>query len=54
MLCCYGFAKTISKETQKKRPTVKPFCNIKNITVYENKRKVKTVIPGKPLETIVY
>tara|TARA_A100001011_G_C13791016_1_gene627078 strand:- start:62 stop:214 length:153 start_codon:yes stop_codon:yes gene_type:complete len=50
MLCCYGYA--LSKN--KKRSKVKPFSNIQNITVYENKRKVKTVVPGKPLETIDY
>jgi hypothetical protein len=52
MLCCYGYA--LSKNKKKGSNKVKPFSNIQNIAVYENKRKVKTVIPGKPLETIVY
>jgi hypothetical protein len=51
MWCCFGYSLSKNK---KKRSKVKPFSNIQNITVYENKRKIKTVIPGKPLETIVY
>jgi len=51
MLCCYGYALSKNK---KKRSKIQPFSNIQNISVYENKRKVKTVVPGKPLETIVY
>jgi len=51
MLCCYGYALSKNK---KKGSKVKPFSNIQNITVYENKKKIKTVVPGKPLETIVY
>ena len=54
MICCYGFAKTLSKKTQKKRTKVEPFLNIKAIHVYENKIKLRTVVPGKPLETLNY
>ena len=50
-MSCFGYA--ISKSRSKKSK-VRPFTNIKAIHVYENKHKVRTVIPYEPTETVNY
>lgn len=49
MMCCFGYA--ISK---KRKTKVKPFTDIKTIDVYENKYKVRSVIPNDPTKTKNY
>ena len=49
MMCCFGYA--ISK---KRKTKVKPFTDIKTIDVYENKYKVRTVVPSDPTKTKNY
>ena len=48
MMCCFGYA------VSKKKTKVKPFSNIKAIHVYENKYKVRTVIPNDPTKTMIF
>ena len=48
-MCCFGYA--ISK---KRKTKVKPFTDIKTIDVYENKYKVRSVIPNDPTKTKNY
>ena len=45
---CFGYA--ISKSVKQ----IKPFTDIKTIDVYENKYKVRTVVPSDPTKTINY
>ncbi len=47
-MCCFGYA------VSKKKTKVKPFSNIKAIHVYENKYKVRSVIPNDPTKTKNY
>ena len=49
MMSCFGYALSKKRNTK-----VKPFTDIKKIHVYENKHKVRTVIPYEPTKTLDY
>uniref|UniRef100_A0A6C0IRB3 Uncharacterized protein n=1 Tax=viral metagenome TaxID=1070528 RepID=A0A6C0IRB3_9ZZZZ len=50
-MSCFGYALSKPKNRKSK---VKPFSNIKAIHVYENKYKIRTVIPNDPTKTKNY